>query len=179
VGRLVGGWSVSGIQRYESGQPFAICCSNGGLGIPGYAGAIRYDQVPGSSLLSPQYLSGNFNPVIDPMLNINALHDPNAVNDAPNPPSGIPYVLGTMPRVTGQIRMPWYTDEDFNILKRTKITESTDILLEANILDAFNRHVFNRPTDFNINDTAGFGKIPYGSQLLGPRVLQLQLKVEF
>ena len=84
-----------------------------------------------------------------------------------------------MPRVTGAIRMPWYNDEDFNIIKRTKVSESTDILLEGNILDAFNRHVFNRPTDFNVHDTAGFGLIPYGDQLLGPRVIQMQLKFEF
>jgi hypothetical protein len=177
VGRLVGGWAVSGIQRYESGQPFAICCA---AGIPGFSGAIRYDQVAGSSLLSPQYRSGSFNPTTDPMLDYNSIYDPNAANNQATPPSPVvPYVLGTMPRVTGQIRMPWYNDEDFNIMKRTKITEGTDILLEGNILDAFNRHVFNRPTDFNINDHAGFGMIPYGSQLLGPRVIQLQLKVEF
>ena len=174
VGRLIGGWSVSGIQRYESGQPFAICCATG---IPAFAGAIRYDQISGQSLLSPQYTSGNFNPAKDPMLNINALYDPNtpAIVDAKN---GV-FSLGSMPRVTGAIRMPWYNDEDFNIIKRTKVSESTDILLEGNILDAFNRHVFNRPTDFNVHDTAGFGLIPYGDQLLGPRVIQMQLKFEF
>jgi hypothetical protein len=169
VGRLVGGWAVSGIQRYESGQPFAICCAPG---IPAFAGAIRYDQVPGSSLKSAQYVSGAFNPATDPMVNINALIDPNA-----SIANG--YSLGTMPRVTGALRMPWYNDEDFNLLKRTKMTESTDILLEANVLDAFNRHVFDRPTDFNIYDTNGFGKLNPSNLLLGPRVIQLQLKIEF
>ena len=106
------------------------------------------------------------------MVNINALIDPNA-----SIANG--YSLGTMPRVTGALRMPWYNDEDFNLLKRTKMTESTDILLEANVLDAFNRHVFDRPTDFNIYDTNGFGKLNPSNLLLGPRVIQLQLKIEF
>ena len=121
---------------------------------------------------SAQYTSGSFNPATDPMVNISALIDPNA-----SIANG--YSLGTMPRVTGQIRMPWYNDEDFNLLKRTKMTESTDILLEANVLDAFNRHVFNRPGDFNIYDPNGFGKLNPSSLLLGPRVIQLQLKIEF
>ena len=177
--RLVSGWSISGIQRYESGQPFAICCATG---IPGFAGSIRYDQVPGTSLFSSQYMSGNFNPATDPVLNVNALVDPNAGSVIFGPggvPTGAPYSLGTMPRVTGAIRMPFYHDEDFNVLKRTRLTEGTDILLEASALDAFNRHIFNRPTDFNIYDTVGFGRLNPSSLALGPRVLQMQLKFEF
>ncbi|MFY9802650.1 MAG: carboxypeptidase-like regulatory domain-containing protein [Candidatus Acidiferrales bacterium] len=178
--RLVSGWSISGVQRYESGQPFAICCATG---IPAFAGSIRYDQVPGTSLLSSAFKSGSFNPGTDPMLNINALSDPNnpcvIFTGCTGAPTGAPYSLGTMPRVTGAIRMPDYDSEDFNIMKRTKITEGTDILLQASAINAFNRHVFNRPTDFNIYDTSGFGKLNPSSLLLGPRVLQMQLKFEF
>jgi hypothetical protein len=179
VDKLVGGWSISGIQRYESGQPFAICCATG---IPAFAGSIRYDQVPGTSLLSSAYTSSGFNPVTQPMLNIAALSDPNAGSIIFNPngtPTGAPYSLGTMPRVTGAIRMPPFLSEDFNILKRTTVTEKTDFLLEASFLNAFNRHLFNRPTDFNIYDPVGFGKENVSGPLLGPRVLQMQLKFEF
>ena len=179
LSRLVSGWEISGIQRYESGQPFAICCATG---IPAYAGSIRYDQIPGQSLLSSQYTSGNFNPATDPMLNINALSDPNAgsiIFTNTGTPTGAPYSLGTMPRVTGAIRMPAFMSEDFNVLKRTRITEGTDILLEASALNSFNRHVFNRPTDFNIYDPVGFGKLNPSNLALGPRVLQMQLKFEF
>ena len=177
--RLVSGWSISGVQRYESGQPFAICCATG---IPAFAGSIRYDQVPGSSLFSAAYKSGSFNPGTDPLLNINALIDPNASTrlfTGTGAPTGAPYELGTMPRVTGAIRMPMYESEDFNIMKRTRITEGTDILLQASAINAFNRHVFNRPTDFNIYDPNGFGKLNPSNLLLGPRVLQMQLKFEF
>ena len=178
--RAVSGWSISGVQRYESGQPFAICCATG---IPAFAGSIRYDQAPGTSLLSSAYTSGSFNPATQPMLNISALIDPNnpcvIFVGCTGAPTGAPYSLGTMPRVTGAIRMPKYESEDFNIMKRTHVTERTDILLEASALNSFNRHVFNRPTDFNIYDPAGFGRLNPTSLLLGPRVLQLQLKFEF
>jgi hypothetical protein len=178
--RAVSGWSISGVQRYESGQPFAICCATG---IPAFAGSVRYNQVPGTSLLSSAYTSSGFNVGTEPMLNINALSDPNApcviFTGCTGAPSGAPYSLGTMPRVTGAIRMPFYESEDFNVMKRTHITERMGVLLQASALNAFNRHIFNRPTDFNIYDPVGFGKLNPSNLLLGPRVLQMQLKLEF
>jgi hypothetical protein len=178
--RAVSGWSISGVQRYESGQPFAICCATG---IPAFAGSVRYNQVPGTSLLSSAYTSSGFNAGTEPMLNINALSDPNApcviFTGCTGAPSGAPYSLGTMPRVTGAIRMPFYESEDFNVMKRTHITERMDVLLQASALNAFNRHIFNRPTDFNIYDPVGFGMLNPSNLLLGPRVLQMQLKLEF
>jgi hypothetical protein len=72
-------------------------------------------------------------------------------------------------------------------LKRTKIGESKDILLQVSALNAFNRHIWNRPEDLNPNDGTAFGIIQYdnfsntggGSYLLLPRKIQLQLKFEF
>jgi Carboxypeptidase regulatory-like domain len=199
VDRIVGGWSVSGIQRYESGQPIAFGCATG---VPAFAGCIRFDQVPGSSLLSPQWRSGHFNPVTDSMFNPvdtsllpdAAFHDPNASLTA-----GQAYSFGTLPRVDGAVRMGPYLSEDFNLLKRTKISEKSDILLQVSFLNAFNRHVWNRPEDVGPGDSSrlnpvtgqivpgNFGVIQYdnfsnaggGSYLLLPRKIQLQLKFEF
>jgi hypothetical protein len=92
-----------------------------------------------------------------------------------------------MPRVDGGVRMGPYLSEDFNLLKRTKITETSDVLLQVNFLNAFNRHIWNRPGDLNPNDGAAFGLINYntfsttggGGYLLFPRRIQLQLKAEF
>lgn len=80
-----------------------------------------------------------------------------------------------------------YLSEDFNLLKRTQITETSDVLLQVNFLNAFNRHIWNRPGDLTPNDGAAFALINYntfsttggGGYLLFPRRIQLQLKVEF
>ena len=56
VDKIVGGWQIGGVQRYQSGQPLIFGCATG---IPGYDGCIRYSRVPGQPLLSPQ--AGNFN----------------------------------------------------------------------------------------------------------------------
>lgn len=189
LSRVVSGWSVSGIQRYESGQPIAFGCATG---VPAFAGCIRYDQIPGSSILSDAWKGGHFNPVTDSMFNpvdfsgaVNpAFDDPNS---AANLASRGSYAFGTMPRVNGAVRMSPYLSEDFNIMKVTRITEGSDLRFEANFLNAFNRHIWNRPGDLNPNDGGAFGLINYqtfsttggGGYLLLPRRIQLQLKLEF
>jgi hypothetical protein len=213
VDRVVGGWSVSGIQRYESGQPLAFGCATG---VPAYNDCVRFDYVPGSSALSSAWKSrnGNFVPItaaafaagdpgipmfnpLDTAANIlpPAFDDPNS---SQNLATRGTYAFGTSPRVDGHIRMGAYLSEDFNLMKRTKITESSDLLLQVNFLNAFNRHVWNRPGDLGPydsnalpgtsngpNDTFGvvnwntFSTTGGGGYLLLPRRIQLQLKYQF
>jgi len=180
VDRVVGGWSISGIQRYESGQPISFACATG---VPAFAGCIRFDQVPGTPIISSAWSGGSFNPVTQSMFNPGAFNDPNSNANLTARGS---YAFGTMPRVDGAVRMRPYLDEDFNLLKRTRITESSDVQFAANIYNAFNRHIWNRPGDLYPFDPA-FGVINFGSYsttggggyLLGPRKIQLQLKFEF
>src|SRR5262249_44530915 len=113
---VLGGWSISGIQTYHSGQPFAICCATG---IPTY-GNIRYDYVEGQSFFTPQFLSGNYNPANVVILNKAAFSDPNAPARIA---AGGAYQFGTMSRTLGQYRSFFYNSEDFNLLKRTRIAE--------------------------------------------------------
>jgi hypothetical protein len=156
--RAVSGWSISGIQRYESGQPLAFGCATG---VPAFAGCIRFDQVPGSSIFSSQWKSGHFNPITDPVfsgLQTYGLPDPGFSD--PNSPANLTanggYTFGTMPRVNGAVRMRPYLNEDFNLQKRTKLTESTNLLLQVSFLNAFNRHLWNRPVDLNPFDANRF-----------------------
>ncbi|HEY1462695.1 MAG TPA: TonB-dependent receptor [Terriglobales bacterium] len=198
--KVLGGWSVSGVQRYESGQPIAFGCATG---VPAFSGCIRYDQVPGSSILSPAWKSGHFNPITDSMFNpVDTSGLSGAAFDDPNSAANVTargaYAFGTLPRVDGDIRMRPYMSEDFNLLKRTKIGESKDLLLQVSFLNAFNRHIFNRPADLGANDSdhlngsgqvvpGNFGRVQYlnfttgggGGYLLFPRKIQLQLKFEF
>ena len=200
--KVAGGWSISGVQRYESGQPLAFGCASG---VPAFAGCIRFDQVPGSAIFSSAYKSGQWDPVTQPIFNsldlVNTANPAQAAFDDPNSASKVTargnYTFGTLPRVDGAIRMSPYLSEDFNLLKRTKITEGSDLLLQVSLLNAFNRHIWNRPEDLNPYDSqlnptcptcaTSFGLIQYdnfsntggGSYLLLPRKIQLQLKFEF
>lgn len=170
--KVFGGWSVSGVQRYQSGQPLSFCCATG---IPSFAGAIRFDRVQGQPLYSPQFQGGNFNVLTDPMFNSAAFTDPNSAAALAARGS---YAFGNMPRTTGEVRMFSYSSEDFNLLKRIHFTESKNLLIQVSMLDAFNRHVFNRPPDLNPNDPA-FGVIDPNNTILGPRKVQLELRFEY
>jgi len=187
VSKIVGGWSIGAIQRYESGQPIAFCCATG---IPYYNGAIRFDQVAGQPIFSSQWLSGNFNPLTDRMFNYQAFYDPNySGSDV----TQYGYRLGTMARVMGNVRMKPFYSEDLDLMKRTQITESTNVLLKVEAFDLFNRHIWNRPGDLNANDYCilpnppgpcrdpadSFGRLNIANTILGPRKVQLTLKLEF
>ena len=173
VNAIVGGWSISGIQTYHSGQPYSFCCASG----PPPYGSVRYNYVPGQAFFTPQFLSGNYNPANVVILNKNAFSDPNSPARIA---AGGAYEFGDLGRTLSSVRSFFYTAEDFNILKRTQITERTDILLQVSFLDAFNRHIFDNRNgvDLNPND-ANFGILNPASTILGPRRIQLQLKFEF
>lgn len=174
LNEIFGGWSISGIQTYHSGQPEDFCCATG---IPWFDGAIRYNYVQGQSIFSQAYLSGNYNPVTTPIFNSAAFSDPNS---AAHIQAGGAYGFGDMSRTIGSARSFFYSSEDFNILKRTQLTERADILFQMSFLDAFNRHIFDDHVnvDRNPND-ASFGIMNVGDTILGPRRIQLQLKLEF
>ena len=186
--RVFGGWSISGIHRYESGQPIALACATG---VPAFAGCIRYDSVPGQPQYAAQWSSGHHDTVdpatlsVGPVFNIAAFSDPNS---SANLTARGSYAFGDMPRVSGAMRMPAYLSEDFNLLKRTKFTETKDLLLQVNLINAFNRHIWNRPEDLNpFAGNIAFGRLSItnfsniggGSYLLQPRKIQLQLKFEY
>ena len=187
VDRVVGGWSVSGIQRYESGQPIALACATG---IPGYSGCIRFNRVSAQPLYTSTWASGNHDAVdpsslaVGPIFNAGAFSDPNSSARLSTP--GAAWQFGNFDKVSGAMRMAPYMSEDFNLLKRTRFTESKDLLLQVSFINAFNRHIWNRPPDLNPLDPS-FATIPItsvsstggGSYLLLPRKIQIQLKFEY
>lgn len=174
VNAIVGGWSISAVQTYHSGQPEAFCCATG---IPWFDGAIRYNYVEGQNIFSQAFLSGNYNPVTTSIFNRAAFQDPNspARIDA-----GGAYEFGDLARTLSSIRSFAFLAEDFNLLKRTHISEKVDILFQASFLDAFNRHIFDNhvSVDLNPND-ANFGIMNPSNTIEGPRRIQLQMKLEF
>jgi len=190
--QVLGGWQIGGVQRYQSGQPLSFACATG---IPGYTsfltGCIRFDRVPGQSLLSPtagsfdqaaasnsgtsgckELNDGTFVPASGPTyFNCGAFIDPNASNLV----TQRGYVFGNFTRVTGEVRSQKYVNEDFSIIKRWFITEGQNLTLKAELVNAFNRHVFGRPDTGPGDSTFGavFGTVD------GSRKVQLALRYQF
>jgi len=190
--KVIGGWQIGGVQRYQSGQPLTFGCATG---VPSFDGCIRYSRVPGQPLVTGNGIkdvkamqSGGIgcipdsaNPgffINDPsnsgnaFFNCKAFFDPNfTVSSTP----GTPYSFGDMPRTTSEIRSQGYVNEDFSILKRTRLFESSSLVFKAEMLNAFNRHVFGRPDTGPRDGTFGavFGTVD------GPRQVQFTLRLDF
>ncbi len=201
---VIGGWSVGGVQRYQSGSPISFGCASG---IPGYENCIRFSRGP-ASLASAAYSKNKLHPNVfngeswygkdyDPSsqtppqgtkdLSQAAFVDKNDVNTGFRPLSPecgapscsyAPFTLGQgLPRVTEEITTPNWKSEDFSVIKDFPIKDNLAFQLKAEAIDAFNRHNFAIP-DGGPRD-ANFGVPQSGSTTMGPRNLQLTGRITF
>jgi len=167
AGAVLGGWQIGGVLRYKTGVPISFGCAQG---IPGWDNCIRFDRVQGQQIFSQAYLSGRFDPFDDRQFNPAAFADPNASR---TPTST--YRFGNYPRNNGDARAPNYYNEDFSIIRNFAIREPVSLQLKAELLNAFNRHIF-QVGNTNPNDP-DFGLID--GTIDAPRVVQFTLRLNF
>ncbi len=169
VNTAISGWQVSGVQRYQSGQPIAF---GGAVGIPGLDSTNRYSYT-GAPIVVGQGEKHPFNP-FDPAhnswLNPAAFVDPNK-----NVGAFTPWQFGTSPRVDGSVRTQNYYDESFSLQKNSYFTERIFLELRAEAFNAFNRHTFGLP---NVQPfTSTFGQVT--GTVEAPRNVQLTLRLHY
>jgi hypothetical protein len=196
VDTFIGGWQLGGIQRYQSGTPFAFACASA---IPGTNTCTRY-SFTGAPVKSAAERSQKLNPLISPhdttpattrsnpainsLFNGAAQGSPSAANQT-NPAfidqnnaavrgTGA-YTLGDVPRVTSVMRLNPFFNEDFSLIKKTPIREGVSFILEVEALNAFNRHAWATPgTDPN---GLLFG-VPTNT-IAAPRQMQIVARISF
>jgi hypothetical protein len=156
---LFGGWEITGVQSYHSGEPFVVDIPNT---LPIFNSILRPNRVLGVPLKGYQ---GNFNPATDVYLNGAAFSIP------------APYTFGDVRRTVDGIRSFAYYDEDLGVGRNIHLSEGITLFLQANAFNAFNRVVFGSPDTSDFGTNADFGHIT--SQGNSPRLLQLQAKVSF
>src|ERR1700733_2352225 len=192
--KIVGGWSVSGIQQYQSGRPIHIeYDALPGTNNPYFAGgdgyAFRVNTVPGQPLRNPAYRKSCSGPA------------PSTAGRSPcefwiNPAAftaPAPGTFGDAPNFFSALRLPRFSDEDLSVSKRTQIHDNLDLQFQANFFNAFNRTIFSNGGDaenfiFNAapanlsasqlqNSNTVFGLMD--GQQNGPRTIQFGVNLEF
>jgi hypothetical protein len=165
--KVLGGWQVGGVQRYQSGQPGQPLLSPTASSFDGPAAsnASNVGCTPNNdgSFTAPAGVATYFNCA--------AFFNPNASNLV----AQRGFVFGNMPRITGEVRSQKYFNEDFSIIKHMSLGEGQSLTLKADLVNAFNRHVFSRPDTGPADGTFGavFGTVD------GSRKVQLALRYQF
>lgn len=155
---LLGGWKFTGIQRYQSGFPLPIKTTNG-LAI--FNRVLRPNVVSGVD--RNMHISANqFRPGSSRIINPAAFAQPAA------------YTFGNARPQYADIRAFNILNEDFAIIKDTRLTERLTWTFGANFFNAFNRHRFSA-FDTTWSDAA-FGQATAVTQ---PRFIQINTRLAF
>ncbi len=205
--KLAGGWTVSTIASFQSGNPFTLFSSNGasfsneGLDRPDIIGPVHIfhnprqmrtfspsttDHLHGSCLTGPT--TGNF--FFDPT---NLVCTPGPPVGQPVPPGSTTLYAGGVPLFTfgdmgrNVLRGPGINNWDISVMKNFTFTESKSLQFQANFFNAFNHAQFFSPTfqEGSIGLSSAFGEVTTDSTgsaspyYRGPRIIQFAMKLYF
>ena len=204
--QLLGGWEVSTIASFQSGNPFTLYSENSsseseeGLDRPDVVGPIQVfhnprnvetfspsgDGIHGSCLPGP--VTGHF--MINPM---NLVCSVDAPVGQPFPGAGFGLVQGGVPLFTygnmgrNTIRGPGINNWDISVAKNFHFSESKTLQFQSNFFNAFNHAQFYGPTlsEGTVGNSSFFGQVTSDSSpsiypfYRGPRVIQFALKLYF
>lgn len=167
--QVLGGWTVTGIQSYQSGDALYI---DSGIDASGYLfnGDVRGNVISGVPLKVASsgpfdYANGNGQGYLNPA----------AFSLPPMTANGTVLALGNSPRMFGNLRGPRNPSENFGIFKNFPFREGTFLQFRCDMLNAFNRAGRADP-DTNLSDPT-FGRILDVGE--GPRNIQLALRLTF
>jgi hypothetical protein len=159
VGRaLLGGWSLSAIQRYQSGTPLQISSDNN---LPLFNYAQRPNIVPGHNPQTSVGI-GSFNPAVDRRINLSVFSAAPALT------------FGNSAPTFGNLRNFPVLQEDLAVTKRISLGERWKLELYGQSFNVTNRHRFT--SIVTNSSSASFGR-PGGSSV--GRYVQLGAKIRF
>jgi len=149
LSHVIGGWTVTGIHQYRSGDALSITGANVQTAL--FNGVIRPDWIQGVPVILNHNADVQTNSTGALYLN------PAAFARVPRTGNNIPLRLGTAPVILPNVRGPAWFSEDFGLQKKFAINEATGFELRADFFNAFNRALRGNPvTEIT---SSNFGKI--------------------
>ncbi|MBV8857514.1 MAG: TonB-dependent receptor [Acidobacteria bacterium] len=183
VDRVAGGWQVTAIHRYRSGQGFVPFLAGGQrdfLQRVGYLGNLR------PNIVSNDFYTNNRGGGVDVrVLNISAFSRPVDYRNAPaellangsvNPAyvafySNPNIFFGNAAPSYGSLRAEPFLTEDLSIIKKTKVTETSFFEFRFEFFNLLNRGRYSLP---NLNfDDPNFGIVTRNADIFQPRRVQV------
>jgi hypothetical protein len=172
--QLLGGWEVSTITSFQSGNPYTLYSSNGasqseeGLDRPDVVGPIQVFKDPRPlrtfvinpndplhySCVTPNGVDGAGNPTITGHFLLNPMNLVCAVGQPVGQPfvPGIGLTQGGVPLFTygnmgrNVLRGPGINNWDISVMKNFQLTESKSLQFQSNFFNAFNHVQFYGPS---------------------------------
>jgi hypothetical protein len=169
LNQIVGGWTVTANQQYQSGNPLTIGTSIDSSGYL-FNGTIRGDVISGQPLTVPA--SGHLD--VASSTGFQYLN-PKAFAEPPTTVNGVVARLGTAPRYFGSVRGYYQPSENFGIFKRFPFKERGNVEFRADMFNVFNRAGLGDPVT-TVGDPQ-FGQVIDVQQ--GPRQIQMALRITF
>jgi hypothetical protein len=162
VDHLIGGWQISGISTFQSGQPFSVTCDPGSL-----QGEVcgRANVVSGVSLYPAHKTNAEwFNPAafVAP-----SNYSVGAVTYDPYGTSGYDMLRG-----------PRFQDWDMSLQKTLLFAGHYRVLLRADSFNVFNHPTFGTPNN-DISNSSAIGQITSTASKYEPRTVELGAKLSF
>jgi hypothetical protein len=168
---VLGGWTVSAIQRYMSGPPLKI-----------YTWTYGYDIIFNSGYRPDVLLPRSQQTLAKPNqveFGAGAQYlNPAAFADLPSTANGVPLHMGNAPRWQPDLRGFKQLGESLSLIKQTpiKITEGANFEIRMDVINLFNRVRLADPNT-GVSDPSSFGQI-FG-KTGDPRIIQLGLRISF
>jgi len=173
---LLGGWTISGILRYASGEPIPVPGAQNNLSQLLFRSALA-NRVPGQPLFTKDLNCGCIDPSKDFVLNPAAWSDP------------APGTYGVGAPYYSDYRFARVYDESLSFGKVTRIRERMTFEFRAEFFNVFNRVRLSGPANDNALATqlrganglaiSGFGRIDNRSTSSAPRSGQIALRIRF
>jgi Carboxypeptidase regulatory-like domain/TonB-dependent Receptor Plug Domain len=189
IGKVIGGWSASGVTIIQSGNPMTFFDGRGGTiytGDPPTNGpdkgasraqlcpGVTYSQIATSGSVKDR-LGRVGNPNVPRFFNLSAFCAPPAIGNGTDfGNSGV-----------GIVRGPGQANFDFSVTKTTRIGEKQNVQFRTEFFNLFNHAQFALPTTLGTNfnqglfssNLASFGVIT--STSVNPRLIQFALRYQF
>jgi len=185
MGKVVGGWGVSGVTTYQAGNPLTIFDTRAGS-IYGTPGSSTIEQTINTATMCPGFTysqistSGNVEDRLGSVTNPSATRFFNRAAFCAPTPIGNGTDFGNAG--IGIVRGPHQANYDFSVLKVTKITERQNLQFRAEFFNVFNHPQFAIQSYPFLNQGPAFSSGQLGiinSTSVAPRLIQLALKYQF